>query len=269
MTTPPDPHRHPVIVDRHGGVATLTLNRPDAMNALDVATKESLLTLLRQVADDPAVRCVVLRGSGRAFCVGQDLNEHIEVLTADLSTAHRTVEEHYNPIVTLIATMNKPVIAALNGVAAGAGAALAFAADLRVMADDSALNLAFSAIGLSCDTGTSWTLPRLIGTAKAKELLFFPRTLQPAECLELGLVNRVVASDELDNVVNELAQRLAAGPTLAYGAIRQAVTFAEGHDLPAALTAEIGHMQATGTSADHRAAVEAFLAKRKPEFHGR
>src|SRR5665811_497230 len=210
-----------VLLDLTDGVATVTLNRPEAMNALDIATKNVLLATLRRVAEDPTVRCVVLTGTGRAFCVGQDLREHIDVLSARDESLWSTVPEHYNPIVELLSTMNKPVIAAINGVAAGAGASFAFAADLRIIVDTGGFNMAFAGIALSCDSGASWTLPRLIGTAKAKELLMFPRAVPAAEALELGMVNRVVRHADLSAVVGELARTLAAGPTLAYGSIRR------------------------------------------------
>jgi 2-(1,2-epoxy-1,2-dihydrophenyl)acetyl-CoA isomerase len=258
-----------VLLDLADGVATVTLNRPEAMNAMDIATKSALLATLKQVADDPAVRCVVLTGAGRAFCVGQDLREHIEMLSSRDETLWSTVPEHYNPIVELLATMNKPVIAAINGVAAGAGASFAFAADLRIIIDTGGFNMAFAGIALSCDSGASWTLPRLIGTAKAKELLMFPRTVPAAEALELGMVNRVVSAQELSVVVGELARTLAAGPTLAYGSIRRSVAFSAGHPLWESLAQEADQMALTGGSQDHAAAVAAFLAKEKPTFQGR
>jgi len=258
-----------VLLDLTDGVATVTLNRPEAMNALDIATKEALLATLREVAEDAAVRCVVLTGTGRAFCVGQDLREHVALLTSQDESLWSTVPEHYNPIVELLATMNKPVIAAINGIAAGAGASFSFAADLRIIADTGGFNLAFAGIALSCDSGASWTLPRLIGTARAKELLMFPRTVPAAEALELGLVNRVVSAAELPSVVIELAQTLAAGPTLAYGALRRSVAFSAGHSLSESLAQEADQMALTGASQDHAAAVEAFLAKGKPIFRGR
>ena len=251
------------------GVATVRLNRPDAMNALDVATKELLLQTLRAVAEDPGVRCVVLTGTGRAFCVGQDLREHVGLLQEGSDELFRTVPEHYNPIVELIATMPKPVIAALNGVAAGAGAAFAFAADFRVMAQEAGMNLAFAGIALSCDSGSSWSLPRLVGPAKAKELLLLPRTVPAQECLELGLATRVVPAADLDSEVEDLATQLAAGPTLAYGCIRRAIAHSAGVPLAAALAREGEYMALTGDSADHHAAVDAFLAKEKPVFTGR
>jgi len=259
----------PVVVERDGGVATVRFNRPDAMNSLGVATKEALLAALTEVAEDEDVRCVVLAGSGRAFCVGQDLREHVGMLQSGDESLWETVPKHYNPVVTLLATMNKPVVAALNGVAAGAGAAFAMAADFRVMVEGAGLNLAFAGIALSCDSGSSWWLPRLVGPARAKELLLLPRTVPAAECLELGLVTKVVAAEELEGAVRELAGQLAAGPTLAYGSIRRAVAFSAGHDLGASLANEAELMALTGASADHRAAVDAFLAKEKPVFTGR
>jgi 2-(1,2-epoxy-1,2-dihydrophenyl)acetyl-CoA isomerase len=268
MTASPDTAQ-PVLVERDGAVATVRINRPDAMNSLSVATKEALLAGLTEVAQDPGVRCVVLAGSGRAFCVGQDLKEHIGLLQSDDPSLWETVPQHYNPVVELLATMDKPVVAAVNGVAAGAGAAFALAADFRVMVDTAGLNLAFAGIALSCDSGSSWWLPRLVGPARAKELLLLPRTVPADECLSLGLVTRVVPAEELETTVEELAQRLAAGPTLAYGAIRRAVAYSAGHDLPDSLAHEAGLMARTGASEDHRAAVDAFLAKEKPQFHGR
>jgi len=260
----------PVLYDVADGVATLTLNRPQAMNSLDVATKVALLQAVTTAADDADVRCVVLTGAGRAFCVGQDLKEHVQILREGPPEAlFRTVPEHYNPIVTAVATMAKPVIAAVNGVAAGAGASLAFACDLRVLGHGGGFNLAFSGIGLSCDSGSSWTLPRLVGRAKALELLYFPRTVSSEEALDLGLATKVVPADALMDEVHQLARRLAAGPTVAYGAIRRSVNHSAGHDLDSSLRFEAEMMALTGATQDHRNAVDAFVAKEKPAFEGR
>lgn len=264
-TSPPQP----ILLDITDGVATVTLNRPEAMNALNTVTKNALLATLRQVADDPGVRCVVLTGVGRAFCVGQDLREHVQMLSSGDESLSSTVREHYNPIVELLATMNKPVIAAINGVAAGAGASFALAADMRIIVDTGSFNMAFAAIALSCDSGASWTLPRLIGPSKAKELLMFPRTVPAAEALELGMVNEVVSADDLSTVVGALARTLAAGPTLAYGSIRRSIAFSAGHPLRESLAQEADQMAVTGDTQDHAAAVAAFLAKQKPTFQGR
>lgn len=249
------------------GVATLTLARPEGMNSLTLATKIALRDELHAVAADSSVRAVVLTGSGRAFCVGQDLKEHVSDL--EKGPLSDTVTEHYNPTVTAIATMPKPVIAAVNGVAAGAGASLAFAADFRVVAESARFTTAFAGIALSCDTGASWTLPRLVGTTKAMDLLLRPRTIDAAEALELGIATQVVPDDELEPTVERLAAELAAGPTLAYASIKRAVAFSATHDLPESLEHEGQKMALTGASQDHRAAVQAFLDKQTPQFEGR
>lgn len=266
-----DGHRDaPVLLDLSDGVATITLNRPDAMNSLDIATKELLLETVTQVADDPAARCVVLTGTGRAFCTGQDLKEHIQLLESGGSDQlFTTVDRHYNPIVTTLAGMEKPVIAAVNGVAAGAGASLAFACDLRIVADTAGFNLAFANVALSCDTGASYHLPMLVGRAKAMELLYFPRTVKADEALDLGLATSVVPADTLADEVRTLATRLAAGPTVALGAMRRSVSYAAGVTFTEALELESAMMTKTGATADHRAAVAAFVAKEKPVFEGR
>jgi 2-(1,2-epoxy-1,2-dihydrophenyl)acetyl-CoA isomerase len=260
----------PVLLEVADGVATITLNRPEAMNSLDEATKEALLEAVRSAAEDDAVRCVVLTGSGRAFCVGQDLKEHVELLNSGSSDElFTTVERHYNPIVTLLATMPKPVVAALQGVAAGAGASLAFACDFRVLAEPAGFNLAFTGVALSADTGASWTLQRIVGRAKAIELLYFPSTIGSAQALELGLATTVVPADDFAAEVAQLAGRLAAGPTVAFGSIRRAVANSAGASFTDAIAFEGEMMTLTGGTRDHRAAVDAFLAKEKPVYEGR
>lgn len=265
----------PVLVERVGGVGLIRLNRPEALNALDRATRTALLAVLTDVAADPGVRCVVLTGTGRAFCVGQDLREHAAQLARggpdDSGTPDdlgASVLEHYNPIATLLHTMPKPVIAAVNGVAAGAGASLAFLADLRLVAAGAGFNLAFAQIGLSCDTGSSWTLPRLVGPTTALRLLYAGGTVDAAEALALGLATEVVPDEELEERVLEVAGRLAVGPTQAYAAIRQSVAYAAHTSLTEALAREADLMARTGATEDHRQAVEAFLAKRQPMFTG-
>ncbi|MBA3279248.1 MAG: enoyl-CoA hydratase/isomerase family protein [Geodermatophilaceae bacterium] len=259
-----------VHVDRDGAVATLTLDRQQAMNALDHPTKVVLRDRLRELAADSSVRAVVLTGAGdRAFCTGQDLKEHVALLQAGDPAPLSTVTEHYNPIVLAIATMPKPVIAAVNGMAAGAGASLAFAADFRVAASRAVFLLAFARIGLSVDTGSSWTLPRLIGHAKATELAMLAEPISAHDALAIGLVTEVVADEDLAARAAELAHRLAAGPTVAYGAIKSALHFSAGVDLTTALTREGELMAATGGSQDHKDAVAAFVAKQQATFSGR
>jgi 2-(1,2-epoxy-1,2-dihydrophenyl)acetyl-CoA isomerase len=257
-----------VLYDVTDGVATVTLNRPDAMNALNTELKTALRDTLLAAADDPGVRAVLLTGRGRAFCVGQDLGEHARNLAGDVSSVWTTVPEHYTPIATTLATMPKPVIAAVNGVAAGAGAAFAFACDFRIVADSAGFNMAFSAVGLSADSGSSWTLQRLVGMAKAKELLLLPSTITAVQALELGLATEVVEASAVGERAGALAQRLAAGPTVAYGAIRRALAFSAGHGIDESLDFERQMMELTGSTDDHRGAVKSFLAKEKPTFNG-
>jgi 2-(1,2-epoxy-1,2-dihydrophenyl)acetyl-CoA isomerase len=212
----------------------------------------------------------VLTGSGRAFCVGQDLKEHIELLGGETKDQlFSTVEEHYNPTVTALATMTKPVVAAVNGVAAGAGASLALACDFRILADSAGFNFAFAGVALSCDTGVSWTLPRIVGRAKALDLLFFPRTIGAEESAELGLATSVVPAADLSSATAELAGRLSAGPTVAYGSIKRSVNNSGAVDLTTALTFEAEMMALTGATEDHHQAVKAFVAKERPLFEGR
>jgi 2-(1,2-epoxy-1,2-dihydrophenyl)acetyl-CoA isomerase len=256
-----------VLYEVSEGLATVTLNRPEAMNALDTRTKEALRDALRAAGADEAVRAVLLTGTGKAFCVGQDLKEHVGVLAA--GGGMTTVAEHYNPITTALATMPKPVVAAVNGVAAGAGAGFALAADYRIAADTASFNTAFAGVALSADSGMSWTLPRLIGHARAADLLLFPRSVPAAEALELGLVHRVVPAAELPGQALALARRLAAGPTVAYASIKAALAFGAGHDLPETLAREDELQSRAGASQDHRAAVAAFLAKETPRYTGR
>jgi 2-(1,2-epoxy-1,2-dihydrophenyl)acetyl-CoA isomerase len=201
--------------------------------------------------------------------VGQDLAEHAHNLESDSNAVWSTVPEHYTPIASLLATMPKPVVAAVNGTAAGAGAAFAFACDFRVASETAKITMAFSAVGLAADSGSSWSLPRLVGMAKAKELLMLGPTLTAGEALELGLLTEVVGVDEVAGRARELAVRLAAGPTVSLGAIRRSLAHSAGHDLAGALEFEQQMMELTGSSDDHRGAVRAFLAKQRPTFEGR
>ena len=258
----------PVLYTVDDGLATITLSRPDQMNSLDIATKLALRDHVLDAAADRAVRAVVLTGSGRAFCVGQDLREHAEALARDDADLGATVHEHYIPIASALATMDKPVVAGVNGIAAGAGAAFAFACDLRIVASGAKFALAFAGIGLSCDSGSSWTLPRLVGWARARELLLLPRTVTADEALEMGLATEVVADGDVLDRSTALARQLAAGPTVAYGAIRRALSYSATRELDDALSFEAELMRLTGATDDHRGAVTAFLAKERPIFHG-
>ncbi|MFI6500628.1 enoyl-CoA hydratase-related protein [Nonomuraea typhae] len=254
--------------DLTDGVATVTLDRPDAMNSLTAELKTALLDALRRAAEDPAVRAVLLTGSGRAFCAGQDLREHAGNLEAGRGLAG-TVREHYNPIVELITTMPKPVVAAVNGVAAGAGASLAFACDLRVAAEKAKFAMAFSGIGLVPDSGASWTLQRLVGPGRAAELLLLGEPLEAGRALELGVVTRVVPAEDVLKTAHELAVRLAQGPTKAYAATKRSLAYAATHALPEALELEAVLQDECVATDDHLNATRAFLDKQKPVFEGR
>jgi 2-(1,2-epoxy-1,2-dihydrophenyl)acetyl-CoA isomerase len=258
----------PVRLERAGGVATVTLDRPDALNALTAAVKEALLDVLTEVALDRDVRAVVLTGQGRAFCVGQDLREHAGTLAAGAPSLD-TVRRHYNPLVLALTRLPQPVVAAVNGVAAGAGAGLAFACDFRIAARSASFLMAFSRIGLSGDSGTTWTLPRLVGHARAVELLMLAEPVDAARAEQLGLVGSVVADEDLPAAAGALTERLAAGPTRAYAAIKRSLGYGAGHGLAETLEYEAQRQQECGATADHRAATEAFLAKQPARFTGR
>ncbi len=267
-------------------VATIMLNRPQAHNALTAEMKTALLAALREAAASPEVRAVLITGAGPAFCAGQDLREHAGLLAQaqaaaagatdqpgatgqPAATAMDTVRQHYNPIVLTIRTMPKPVIAAVNGVAAGAGASLALACDLRIAARGASFLMAFARVGLAADSGASWTLQRLVGAGRAAELLLLAEPLPAARALELGLVSQVVEDAELPAAASALAARLAMGPTAAYGGIKAELDYAAGHDLAAALEKEAEVQAALGRTADHQAATAAFAQKQRPTFQGR
>jgi 2-(1,2-epoxy-1,2-dihydrophenyl)acetyl-CoA isomerase len=251
-----------------GKVATITINRPDARNALTAETKVALLEAVRAASSDDAVRAVVLTGAGPAFCSGQDLREHAELLAAGAAPLD-TVRRHYNPIIETITGMPKPVVAALPGVAAGAGASLAFACDFRIAAARASFLLAFARVGLGADSGASWTLPRLVGTARAAELLMLAEPIGSAAALGLGLLTSVVPDDELPAAAAQFAARLAEGPTLAYGAIKESLLYAESHSLSESLEKEAELQVRLGGSADHQAATQAFVSKQTPVYQGR
>lgn len=263
-----------VLYEVSDGLATITLNRPEAMNALNVAAKVALRDAAREAADDDAVRAVLLTAAGdRAFCVGQDLKEHIGLLAADRESGSgqtmSTVREHYNPIVRALAGARKPVVAAVNGVAAGAGFGFALAADYRIVADTASFNTSFVEVALTGDSGISWTLPRVVGPARAADLLLFPRRVTAQEAHELGIANRVVAAAELRAEAERTARALAEGPTVAYAALKEAVAFGLTHSLEETLQKEDELQTRAGQSEDHAIAVRAFVDKEKPKYLGR
>lgn len=265
----PDSDSTVLTVEDAGGVRTMTMNRPESFNSLTVELKQALLTEVQRAAGDQAVRAVVLTGSGRGFCAGQDLREHAALLDAGDPEPLNTVSEHFNPLISALAGLPKPTVAAVNGMAAGAGASLACACDLRVAAGSAQFLMAFTKVGLSVDSGTSWTLPRLVGYGRAMEMLLLAEPVGAEHALAIGLVNQVVADEHVRDVAQQLAQRLAAGPTAAYAKIKEALAAAATADLPEALSVEAGTQAEAGATADHREGVAAFMAKRDPQFGGR
>lgn len=259
-----------VLYEVNDGLATITLNRPEAMNALNIATKVALRDAVRAAADDDAVRAVLLTAAGdRAFCVGQDLKEHIGLLAEGSGQVMSTVKEHYNPIARALTEMAKPVVAGVNGVAAGAGFGFALAADYRVVADTAAFNTSFAGVALTADSGVSWTLPRVVGPGRATDLLLFPRNVKAQEAYELGIANRVVPAAELRAEAEGVARALAEGPTVAYAALKEAVAFGFSHSLAETLEKEDELQTRAGASEDHTIAVQAFVNKEKPKYLGR
>ncbi len=255
----------PVLVERAEGVATLTLTGP----SLTAQAKDALRTQLQDVAADSAIRAVVLTGSGKIFCAGQDLGEHARALESGSAAAFETLARDYEPIVTTLLMMPKPVVAAVNGTCVGAGLSLALACDLRLARSTATFATAFTAIGLSFDSGLSATLARAIGTARASELMLLGSRISAETALAWGLVGTVVEEADWDGTVREVAGRLATGPTQAYVAVKRAIAAAWSASLPDVFDAERAAQIDLGGTADHRAAVAAFLAKRRPTFDGR
>jgi 2-(1,2-epoxy-1,2-dihydrophenyl)acetyl-CoA isomerase len=262
-----------VRITQSGAVRTLQLNRPEALNSFTSQLHAELMAALDAAAADSAVRCVVLGGSGRAFCAGQDLSD--PMVAPDFSPGAapkdlgRVIESLYAPLVLRIRSMPVPVIAEVHGVAAGAGANLALACDLVVAGRSASFIQAFTKIGLVPDTGGTWLLPRLVGPARALGLALLGDKLPAAEAAQMGLIWKCVEDDELSLTVEGLAHRLAAMPVRALVATRQALADAQTLDLPAALAREAALQRELGAAADYREGVEAFRAKRLPQFNDR
>jgi 2-(1,2-epoxy-1,2-dihydrophenyl)acetyl-CoA isomerase len=253
-----------VTVEREGAVASVIL--PGA--ALSLAVKEGLVSSLRSVADDESVRAVMLTGTGRAFCVGQDLAEHAAALDKDPATALETVQKHYNPIVTMLTTMPKPVIAAVNGTCVGAGLGLVLACDFAVVAEGAVLGTAFTGIGLTCDSGLSVTLPAAVGMPRARALLLRPTTFTAEQAVSWGLPFELVPADQVRATAASLSVALASGPTAAYAETKRLLLDGASRPFADSLAAEAAAQRRLGMTADHGNAVRAFLAKEKPNFQG-
>jgi 2-(1,2-epoxy-1,2-dihydrophenyl)acetyl-CoA isomerase len=251
------------------GVATLTFNRPERMNALSTPIMEGLLHGLPRLAGDPGVRVIVLTGAGRAFCAGGDVKSMAEG-GEERSAAEATARLRSRMEVSrILHELPKPTIAMINGPAAGAGLAFALACDLRIAGASARLVTAFVKVGFSGDFGGSFFLTRLVGTAKARELYFTGRPVDAQEALSLGLVNRVVPDDQLADATMELARSLAQGPQIALSLMKRNLNCAESSGLAELLDMEAANQVLTGRTEDHREAAKAFVEKRAPMFAGR
>jgi len=252
-------------VDVADAIATITLDRPEALNALTGAMLADLLAAFRRSARDRAVRAVVLTGAGRAFCAGQDLKER---LAPDAPPLAVVVRERYNPIITAMRMLDQPIVGAINGVAAGAGASLALACDVRLAAETASFALAFGRIGLVPDSGATWFLPRLIGPAKAAELALTGATLSAEDAERFGLVARVVPAETLAAETRDVAARLAALAPVALAQTKRALERSWSLDLDTALEEEAWRQGIAGATEDHAEGIAAFVEKRPPRFRG-
>ncbi|MFZ1890029.1 MAG: enoyl-CoA hydratase [Candidatus Binataceae bacterium] len=254
-------------------VLYLTLNRPDKLNAMSGEMMSALVEHLGKAAHDSNVGCVVLTGAGRGFCAGGDIGGMRE--RNESTGPAPTIEDrvaglrHGEEASLMLHEMPKPTIAAINGPAAGAGLSLAMACDIRVAADNARLGTAFAKVGFSGDYGGTWSLTRLVGSAKARELYFTADIIDAAEALRIGLVNRVVPAAAFRDEVTKLAKKIGNGPSVAYGYMKANLNEAISHDFRQLLDREAWGQTMTGRTEDHREAVKAFLEKREPTFKGR
>ncbi len=278
MTAAIDTGTHELRCDLRDGVATVTLNRPEKRNALGDILTPALRSILLTLDKDERCGAVLLTGAGRAFCAGGDVSgmgsnrnrgaDEAARQPSSQAEAVRNLIEKQESLTLRMAELDKPIVAALPGPAAGAGLSIALAADLRIMADDTFVTTAFRRIGLSGDYGSSWFLTRLVGPAAAKELLMTGRRIPADECLRLGIVNRIVPFDDLASASRSLALELASGPRTALRLMKQNVNRAVLGDLRTCLAGEAEGMVRSVWTADHKKAVQAFLEKREPRFEG-
>lgn len=255
----------PLAVDRTGGLVCLRLNRPEALNALDVPLARALARAASTLCADPDVRAVVLSGVGRAFCAGGDLAQ----MQADPVPVARELIEALHEAIEGLSRLRAPVLASVHGVVAGAGVSLLLACDLAIAAEGTRFNLAYVNVGASCDGGSSWSLPRVVGLRKAFEIALLGEPFDAAEALRLGLVNRVVPAAELEAQTQRLAQQLAGGPTRALGEMKQLLRNSQQTGLREQLDAEAAAFLRCAATADFSAALDAFLARHPTRFTGR
>lgn len=255
----------PMLIERDGAVASICFNRPSTLNAVDPPMARALLSAVRELAADPSVRAVIMRGAGKGFMAGGDL----AVLSADPQRGAAELIGPLHEAVGVLDTMDAPLIAQVHGVAAGAGLSLVLQADFVLAAAGTRFNLAYANIGASCDVGASWALPRRVGLRHALEIALLSDTYDAEAAERVGLINRVVPAAELGAEALALAHRLASGPTRALGHLRRLMRSSHDRDLAGQLDAEAAAFQACAATDDFRVGVDAFRNRKTPAFTGR
>jgi len=259
-----------LIVQEQDHIAKITLNRPSALNAINDKMGEELLATLKETERNETVRCLIITGAGRAFSAGEDVSGLKErYAAAERPPLGDHLRKKYHPIMTRIRNMEKPIIARLNGIAAGSGASLALACDIRIASEEAGLKQAFIGMGLVPDSGSSYFLTQMVGPGRALELIMTGKTIPAKEAEQLGLVNKVVPAVELDKHTDDLAHQLASGPTKALGLSKRIVNRVTSLELPDALEYEAYNQDIAGRTSDHLEAVKSFLEKRQPKFSGK
>ncbi|MER5137792.1 2-(1,2-epoxy-1,2-dihydrophenyl)acetyl-CoA isomerase PaaG [Providencia stuartii] len=263
------PNSAMILTTRENGVLTITLNRPDRLNSFNDEMHRQLSDALKIAERDDTVRCLVITGAGRGFCAGQDLNDRNVSVSEQAPDLGYSVETFYNPLIRRLTSLPKPIICAVNGVAAGAGAAIALAGDIVIAAKSASFIQSFCRLGLVPDSGGSWFLPQLAGHARAMGMALLGDKISAEQALQWGMIWQVTENDELTTTVNQLAQHLATQPTYGLGLIKKAIYSAATNTLDEQLDLERDLQRLGGRSEDYREGVDAFLNKREPKFKGR